>query len=346
MKNLKIKKEIFLLILFVVVFYSLKLNNFLNFDLDEPKLGTYRNDEMIFLKTFYLIKKGENYYQAFREANEADARIKKMTPDVFTWRLPTIFYIWNLTANDGFQIFRNFWILTAIFLICIYLILVRFIKPCLAILGPILLVPYFLDTISYKTSFLFTEWWSLFFFFFGLTFFLYKKTFSAGLLFLLAAITRELIFIPLFSFFIFSLFLKKNRLFFSIIIMFTLLFFIFHQQMVFLQFKEFTSQTVNLFEVSRIHGFWKLGFQKMTAFSMRSYPLIKFKSHYWLIFLAFLSFLVNIRKNKDPKIWYLFLIGWVNMLIFPFITSSQYNDYWGILFMPALIMSIPFIFLK
>src|SRR3989338_7945708 len=78
---------------------------------EEPRLGTYRSDEMIFLKTYYLVEKGWNYYPAFSWAIEGDVRKIVLTSDIFQWRLPTLFYLWKVLANNGWQILWLFWVL-------------------------------------------------------------------------------------------------------------------------------------------------------------------------------------------------------------------------------------------
>ena len=351
-KLLKMNKKTYLLssiaiftILIFILFSRLNRDMFLT----EPKLGSYRSDEMIFLKTFYLMEENENYYKAFKTANEGDMRGKKMTNDVFTWRLPSVFYFWKFTAESGKQILANFWILVFLSLISSYFLLRKFLNPWLALAGPILLLPYFADAFVYKTSFLFTEWWAWFFGLFGLTFFVYQKKLPAWIFLLLAVFTRELMMMPIISFLLISLLFKKNRIFFlSIIFCFFVLLF-FHQKTVYEVLELSGGNNFSNLAFGRIHNFNKPVFFKMISFSLRQFPLVKYKSHLLIFAAAFFSLILNLYKNykiKNIAIYYFLIYGWSLAVILPFISSSQYNDYWGILFMPTLILTIPLIFKK
>lgn len=344
------RKFLLLISFFVLVFFfiSYSLQKFVNLNpnlrLGEPEMGTYRSDEFIFLKTFYLLEKGHGYYSSFREAVEGDARGIVLTNDAFAWRLPTVFYFWQLTAKDGIAILRNFWILVTLSLVAVYFLLRKFTNKKIAILGSIILIPYFVDTVYYKTSYLFTEWWAWFFMIFGLCFFVYDKKKLAFPLFILAVFSRELMMIPFLIFLIYSLFLRKNRLFFASVVVAFIALFLIHQTAVSSQFGK-TEYVTNLSSaVLRLHNFDRLSFLEMISFSMRQYPLVAYKSHYLLVLFGMISLGLNlVRRSKNKEIFLIFLAAWSLFLILPFITTSQYNDYWGILFMPTLLLSIPFL---
>lgn len=336
---------IFASLYLAIVYFSFRFfKNNPDLKLAEPIAGTYRSDELIFLKTFYLVKSGQGYYQSFAQGVAGDTGGIVLTSDTFQWRLPTIFYLWKFTAIDGYFIFVNFWFLTLVSLICIYLILKKFIGSRFAFLGPILVIPYFLDTLFYKTSLLFTEWWAWFFLIFGLAFFLYQKKKAAFIFLLLAGVTRELMIIPLVLFFAYSLFLKKDRKFFLAIILLTILFFGFHAFNVNRQENIIPASGRSLF--GRLHSFDKQSFLTMISFSMRKYPLVNFKSHYLIVLLAGVSLAVNLARKQTREVLYIFIAGFSFLLLLPFVTTSAYNDYWGALFMPTLILTIPLVFAK
>lgn len=335
------KSNIAKILLLIIILYSVSLSillfkNYQSLNLSEPQFGTYRSDEMIFLKTYYLVKSGHNYYDSFPKAAANDYANIKLDPDIFTWRLPTVFYFWQL-AQNGYQILTLYWTLTILFFISIYLIIKKLYNSNTGLLAVVLVLPYFAGNLSYKTSFLFVEWWALFFFTFGLTFFFYKKLPVAWVLLLLALATRELMTIPIFSLLILSVLLKKNRIFFIALILFSLIIFAIHSHVVLSRFLD-VQQTSTIF--SRLHAPDKQSFLTMISFSMQNYPLTKYRVNLLLIVLAFVSLVINIKKKGDKGIYY-FLAPWSIFLTFPFITSSFYNDYWGILFMPLLISTIP-----
>ena len=93
---------------------------------------------------------------------------------------------------------------------------------------------------------------------------------------------------------------------------------------------------------SKIHNFDKFAFLRTISFSMRKYPLVNVKSHYWLMLAAFISLLSNlINKRRKIEVWYIFIVGWSLTLVLPFIISGSHTDYWGILFVPTLLITIP-----
>lgn len=330
------------IILLIIILYSVHLStllskNYQSLNLSEPQLATYRSDEMIFLKTYYLVKSGNSYYDSFQKAAANDYANIKLGPDIFTWRLPTIFYFWQL-AQNGFQILTLYWVLAILFLISIYKIIKKLYNSNAGLLAQLLVLPYFAGNLFYKTSFLFVEWWALFFFTFGLAFFLYKKFVPSWVLFFLAIITRELMIIPIVSFLLLSIFLKKNLLFFATLILSSLIIFALHSHFVISRFGD-VQQTSTIF--SRLHAPDKKSFLTMISFSMQNYPLTKYRVNLLLIVLAFISLLINIKKKEDREKLYYYLAPWSMFLTFPFITSTFYNDYWGILFMPILISTIP-----
>lgn len=314
-------------------------------DFKQPLANTYRSDEMVFLRTYYLMKENNDFYQSFYKASNERFPKLVLTPDVFTWRFPTVFYLWRLTAPSGFFILVLYWIIVAIFLFSSYLLVKKISDFKSAILSVILVLPYLAGNFVYKTSFLFIEWWASFFLISGLTLFLYKKVKLAWIFFGLALFSRELIIIPIIILFIYSLAQKMHRLFFASLISFFIIFYFIHSQLIFAHLHN--SNFHNFFIFSRIHYFDKLSFQAMIAFSMQLYPLIKFKINYVFVLLFFIGFLLLLKSKKATRDdYYVYLVPSSFVAILPLITTSYYNDYWGILFMPLLIMLIAPIYLK
>src|SRR5438045_1099120 len=109
MNKLIKKVVIFLAGIFLLVFFANLLTPIIrhqfNIDnLNDPQPKSYRSDEISFLRTFYLMEKGVNYYNAFKISREEFIGGDIVRADVFTWRMPTVFYLWSLLANDGQQI--------------------------------------------------------------------------------------------------------------------------------------------------------------------------------------------------------------------------------------------------
>ncbi|MDO8487337.1 MAG: hypothetical protein Q7S45_03525 [Candidatus Curtissbacteria bacterium] len=342
------KSNLSKILLLIIVLYSVHLStllfkNYQGVDLSEPIFGTYRSDEKIFLKTYYLVKSGHSYYDSFQSASANDYANLKLGSDVFTWRLPTAFYIWSLTTTNGYQILAEYWVLAILFLVSVFLIIKKLATVNAGLLSVLLVLPYFAGNLSYKTSFLFIEWWALFFFTFGLTFFFYKKFVPAWILFFVAIAIRELMIIPILAFLILSLLLKKNRIFFATLILFSLIIFVLHAHFVLSRFPD-TPQTSTI--LSRFHTPDKQSLLTMISFSMQNYPLTKYRINLLLIVLAFISLLANIKEKGISEKLYYYLAPWSMLLTFPFITTTLYNDYWGILFMPLLISTVSSLFSK
>ncbi|MEX2028649.1 MAG: hypothetical protein WD988_04095 [Candidatus Curtissbacteria bacterium] len=335
------------ILLLAIVLYSLKMSaplfkSYQGLALSEPVAGAYRSDEKIFLKTFYLVKSGNNYYDSFQNASANDFANIKLGPDVFTWRFPTVFYFWQF-AQNGNQVLILYWVLAGLFLVSIYKIASKLHSTTAGLLSVLLTLPYFAGNLSYKTSFLFVEWWALFFFSFGLAFFVHKKFIPAWILFLTAVATRELMIIPVIAFLILSIWLKKNKIFFATLILSSLIVFTAHANFVFSRFPD-TYQTPNI--ISRLHTPDKQSFLTMISFSMQNYPLTKYRINLFLIALAFISLIVNVKRKGNREKLYFLLVPWSMLITFPFITTTFYNDYWGIIFMPLLISTIPFLLSK
>lgn len=311
------------------------------FDIDiskEPQIKTYHGDGMSFLKTYFLMEKGNNYYIAFKIARDNFASGNSFSGDTFTWRMPTVFYIWNFFTSSAEQILTLFLFLTILSFISIYLLLKKISTKLLALFGSLLLIPYFYDALVYKASYLFVEWWGLFFFIFGLTALFYKYPKIAVGVFFLAVVTRELFIIPILSLYIFCLLTKKESKIFLIPILGFIAVYVLH----IINISQIVGRAdTGLSVIGRVHGYDILSLQKTVSFSMRYYIIDNFKVHYLLGLAGLISLIVNSLVKEQTL--YLLVSVLSLIIILPFIAVSD-NDYWGILIMPWLIMSVPLIF--
>lgn len=335
-------KIITILILFFILAKLLTPTFIQHFQIDsinEPEFKTYRSDEASFLKTFYLMKKGQGYYQAFKEARENFSTESFLHSDVFTWRMPTSFYLWKICCQSGEQILTFFIFLSLIILSLVYLIMKKIVGKW-AILSVLILLPYFYDSLAYKTAFLFTEWWAFFFFVIGL-FGLFKKYNKLAMVgFFLAVITRELFIIPLLFMFIYSVVAKENWRIFVIPIVGFLLIYLLHAQNIANIMGSVRGET--RFD-ERFHMYKVENLQAMMSFSMRQYVINSFKTHFLLLLLGIISLTVGVLNTKNKYLIYLLLNILSFLVILPFISVLE-NDYWGIMFVPLILISIPLIF--
>lgn len=323
------------LIIFTLSFALISFDLFLKRSLPLVKLKPlpkqYRSDEFVFLRTFYLLKEGENYYTAFNKSVTEDIRGGYLTKEVFTWRLPTIFYFWALFTNTGLGIGILFIILSSLTLICVYKITKNFSSPAI-------LVPYYLDAYYYQTSFLFTEWWALFFFIFGLTALLNNLKKFAIIFLSLSILTRELFILPILFMTIVSFVFKTNRLIFLKIFFIFLVFYSVHYALV--QNQPVSESQRDIF--SRIHMFDFKQFQHEIAFSMRQYPFLNFRLP--LIIVASTPLILLLKFIYSKKLKYPYLLSSISLLFLTPFTGNIYNDYWGITFMPLSLAFFPLVF--
>jgi hypothetical protein len=78
----------------------------------------------------------------------------------------------------------------------------------------------------------------------------------------------------------------------------------------------------------------------MFAFSMREFPLINFRVNLFFITISLATLVLCILKKQSEKINYLLLSFWGLIFLLPF-AAQNYNDYWGIIFMPTLLAFSP-----
>jgi hypothetical protein len=298
----------------------------------EINLTTHTNDERTYLKIFYLMKKGLNYYQAnylaFQANLETEATV--WTKDVWGWRLPFVFYFWKTLAKNGGEIMLLFCLFSLIFLFCAYLLAKKFVPKKLALFAPGILFPYFLNALI-SGSFLFISWWALFFFTFGLTFFFYRRHRWATIFFTLAVISRELFLIPLGSMFLIALIYKKNKSVFSLPLIIFLFVIAFHYH----QVSQFVSLENPWGIQKRFMLFNKGLLLSSLAFSTNNYLFVSLRpSLIWIIFsllgLGYLVFKTN-RQNNALIALSSFLPFFLSL---PFIGQTVWQDYWGIIYVP------------
>ncbi|MBI2863866.1 MAG: hypothetical protein HYX94_04815 [Chloroflexi bacterium] len=115
----------------------------------EPAAKSYGVDGILYLKTFYLMKQGEDFYGAFREAVRQDLRVDLPgVPDhpaqYFNYRLPTLHQLWVwLLPAKGNYIPSLVILLQIVALVCSFLIVHKWTGSPLALLAPILLAPHY-----------------------------------------------------------------------------------------------------------------------------------------------------------------------------------------------------------
>jgi|SRR3989344_1932102 len=325
-----------LLIAFVISAFvnSTSLRNYLS---REPVDETYRTDMDDFLKTYYLMKKGNSYYLSFKQAVEANAFKSTVSANAWSWRTPTIFYIWKIIpGTNGVYIYYFFLGFVCITLLCAYKLIHSLLpqnRGHYAILAPYLLYPYF-HFATRDNTFLQTEWWGIQIAVWALYFLIKDRMGWAALLWTLTLTIRELFIIP-FLLQITVLFIKRQphrRILLIPLIIFGI-FLLWHFQMVI----QIVSATSGFF-TPRLHTLGKMIILPTLAFGSWEYLFSQ-----WRVFIIFyIISAVGLFQVRSYSSW---LIGC--FLLFPvsflFIGSSVYNDYWGIFYIPVVLISVPLV---
>lgn len=313
--------------------------NFLNINLSEPFNKRYHSDELSFLKTFYLMEHGKDYYTSFKLARENLAGEIELNADTFTWRSPTIYLIWSLFLNNGVQIFITFVFLSLVSLGCSFLIIRKISNAKIGIVSASLLALYFIDTLFYKTAFLFTEWWGVLFIIFAFTALVYKHNVLTTILLTLAVLTREILVIPVLMLLILEIILRRKVFLIYLIPVIAFgIFYLFHVYFI----TNLLNKPSNFTLLERFHNFEWPNLQRMISFSMRRLVIFNLKTHYLIFILGIISPIVYLlfeyRHKKEVLALWMFIL--IQVGLFPLISVYE-NDYWGIMFMPLIIILAP-----
>lgn len=307
----------------------------------EPKNRTYRTDMDDFLKTYYLMEQGSTYYESYRIAIENNPFKGVVSGNLWSWRLPTIFYIWLwLPGANGISIYYLFLINCILMFGLSFLLLQHLLMPPVkqyAIIAPYLLYPY-LHFAARDMTLLQTEWWGMFVFFFGLFGFIKKKPKWPILLLTLAVIIRELFIIPLIIAAIYLAFKdsKQAKMLLIPILVFgaaIMLHSLFVSQIVLKTSQFFTPRFHSLAEGKQI-------LLASLAFGSWEYTFFNFRIITLLTGIGILgSFLIRRKAILLSAV-----AGFVLLILV--IGTSVYNDYWGIMYIPFMLISAPLVLNK
>lgn len=345
-KNILRNISLMILTLLVLMYSILAIsviNKSINISLDEPVSCT--SDEQDFLKTFYLMKKGLGYYNSYASALVNCGGFQQAPKDSASWRFPTSFYLWKLLAQNGKQIRIIFLIFSLITMLSSYLLMKKVTNYKIALLSPYLLIPYFLEAIS-GHSFIFMEWWGLFFFIVGLTALYYEKRGSSLGFLILSVFCRELFIVPVILILLIDCIHRRNIRYLSLFLVSVAMFWILHQINIARTVGELSFQ-------SRIHSFDKISLMSTLAFSTKTFKFVFLRIGTLFPIIAVIGLIrfYSLVKNTNKKFAYFALASFfILILLAPFIVTRatyngvfQYGDYWGITFVPVAIIFAPII---
>ncbi len=125
-----------------------------------PEPEQYFFDGHIYLRTFYLMKMGTNYYDALADSMLGRGDISSLPNVIFGWRLPTLFYFWAIFFGSGLAIEKAFLFIGAAAVFLGFLIAKELSNDHCAILAACLLSGYLF--VAASTFWLpFMEYWAL-----------------------------------------------------------------------------------------------------------------------------------------------------------------------------------------
>jgi len=156
----------------------------------EPPAESFAFDGIFFLKMFYLVDQGMNFYEAYDLGFQHDKRFDAPPPIIGGWRMPTTFWFWSVIASRGDHLVNYFVFFSLILMACAYLVASKFTEPAFALISASLVGTYMLFG---SASWWYTEleYWGLFLALPAATLYLYDKRYWALPLALLAGLMRE-----------------------------------------------------------------------------------------------------------------------------------------------------------
>ena len=297
---------------------------------------TYNNDPSVFLKTYQLVDSGQPYYLSLLRAHDGRFSRVGMPTDIWGLRMPTLFYIWSFLPGGGMGIYFLFLVISASVLFGAYKVTEKYLGRNIGLLSSYLLFPY-LHYAARDQMMLETEWWGVTIFIIGIHFLLFRKYFLSTILLSLSTLTRELFIMPVFLLLIYYFFTNRKIVYIATVpITAFCLFFLFH-----LTAANFYIDAYGSLLKPRVIPLGYMFLQQTFAFGSWEYFFYNFKPFFLFFILAVMgSLYVYLRKSKTDGLIILF-----SFLIFPIaflkIGTLPYNDYWGIMFMPQVLIFAP-----
>jgi hypothetical protein len=324
----------FLLILICInfVWVSLDLNpSSILMAWEEPAPGQYNNYNSLNLKTFYLMKHGVGFYQAYSLAYAEKADTPGMTPgNLWNWRLPTVFYLWNwLLPKDGFYIFYLYLIICIMMLWFSYSIASVYLEPPLGLVAPLSVVPLFVYGAA-GFWYTFPEYWGVFFLMAALWGIFKNNLPLIAVGFILALITRSFFLIPWFGIMLFALIKKEKKEIPAYILPASVFLF---------AFLAHYSKVMGMSgaEVSP-PGEWVRGnFQHFFA-TIRFSSVLLSGHLISLSLIIVMAIITTVIMRHDEKIRMLAGSAFLPMILFMFVGPDTERAYWGIIYLPVLIL--------
>lgn len=327
---------VFHLILFFLISSFLNSSTLRTTVSKEPQANTYSNDYLAFLRNYYLVEKGYNYYDALVLSHTQDVRSNELPPNFWNWRMPTYVYLWQIfPGTGGYPVYLFFLLISSSTMLVVYWTTSQFLDKKISVLSPYLVLPYF-HFAARDISFLAMEWFGLFFVLVTLFFVLKRKFILIFISGLLAALLRETFIVYILSLTALSFIFKKYKIAAALILSFSifLVFLIIHVLRVYnyIPTKGFSLENL-------IHQINPLVVQQTLAYASQDYLLIRLRPFLIALTVTLLCLAILLyRKRLNFEL----LILPISSLCMVLVTASLANleaDYWGITFVPLILIS-------
>ena len=324
------------LIIFFLVSSYINSHNLRSVIAKEPAPKIYFNDYLAYLRIFYLVEKDVDYYTGFVTVHTEDGRSSTIPQKTWNWRLPTYAYLWKIfPGTGGLSVYIVFLVISSAALYFSYRIGRVFLNSKQAILIPYILFPYF-HFAARDLSSLSMEWWALPFLI--LTVFAIVKK-RLNLLFIssaIAMILRELFLIPVLLWIV-SMVISKN---YKMVRMLTFAMVIFFIALALHYFK--VTQYIPRSRESVSFGsrpFELTAFQQTLSYGSVDYLFFRFRP--FLVSLVFSGLLLAFGFFKKRLSFSLLImpLAALSTTIFALKFASKDADYWGVSYIPFLLMS-------
>ncbi len=301
-------------------------------------------DGPLYLKVFFLMKQGLSYYDALPKACEEDIRMGHAPTSVFSWRLPTAYEIWQIFPANGTYVQFLFVVMSALSLIAAFFFASRYLKPVAALSAPIIIMPYLVYGAT-SFWFLFLEFWGLFLAIISMSLYVNRsrikhgELIAAGASAFSAGLREHFIYLMIIPFVVAVRSRDRRRVatWLGAIGLFCSLY-LYH----YIRVKTYIGQAGG----SPNFGAWLYGGYSYLK-SMLSFGI--FESYAWpksgvvpLMILVLAVFGALLVKERDEKLYLLGLIL-TPALVSLVIGAKEWGDYWGIMYMPILLISAPLI---
>lgn len=305
-------------------------------DIDKPpKPLSYSFDGHHYLRTFYLMKAGNSFYESINTSLTQRKGDFKVT-SVYNIRPPLLFLIWKFLAPDGIFILALYIILSSMLFFISYVVIFNETNdPIVSVLTPVLLSGVFIYA-ACANWFMFPEYWAWLF----LTVSILAGQKKSGIIqimsFSICLMIRELFIFVFFIFFLSAL-IEKNRIQirnYIVIFIITALYYISHYTIASCYVDSGSHLPLSISN-------WLNGslFFAEHCLLFGSTLIIKPHLFFSLIILLYVTSVIRIIRDKKNMLYPLAaipLFGFSYLII-------GYNEvlYWGLLYIPSFAFLVP-----